>query len=500
MMKKFRPNTNSCVKTVRQEGGECLEKVLQQVRVVREESCDDGVQIIEYVDPAEVEKMRLDERREVAEARCLEAQRRAHHDQWLEEKMMREEKERRESVKLMEMLRTARLVNRKHEPNNTDKNQVDRVDNQYDDITMISDREDTTHQDVVDHESTSSESIVDKSKQVRKKVIIDPVHHQIREQTSSRIAINNPPVRRRVTIPSRSTNKPLVQGNHSDRPTIPPPQSRTTDPAAPSSARSGLSSIDEVTESLSRDVRTAASLSTIDEVTEVTSVTQRLEQFRRLELSDTSSRSMSPFPQSEVTTARENNLENMEFPDLEAVKRLIERVKKQGERLNITDQPLNISKQSSSRDKLEETNIRDKYQVNQDFLKKVLDFSSSLSTLSSDESSFRPVALPLSKSKIQKKTKSVPAIVPSFFQHSSKLSPILKKSSKTEEDGSVLREYIVKLLQMKHEDIAELSVTSDDASRDKSGDANLTSQRLHWSKIQISSDNSDSNTFSSSTS
>ena len=157
-------------------------------------------------------------------------------------------------------------------------------------------------------------------------------------------------------------------------------------------------------------------------------------------------------------------------------------------------------KRNYFRDKLEETNIRDKYQVNQDFLKKVLDFSSSLSTLSSDESSFRPVALPLSKSKIQKKTKSVPAIVPSFFQHSSKLSPILKKSSKTEEDGSVLREYIVKLLQMKHEDIAELSVTSDDASRDKSGDANLTSQRLHWSKIQISSDNSDSNTFSSSTS
>ena len=98
------------MQTVRQRGGDCLESVRQRVRVVREEEAAAGVQLHEVPDTAAEDRARAEAQRSAAEERGREAARRLEQDHWLEERLARAEAERKEAVKLTEMLRTARIL------------------------------------------------------------------------------------------------------------------------------------------------------------------------------------------------------------------------------------------------------------------------------------------------------------------------------------------------------------------------------------------------------
>jgi len=257
------------------------------------------------------------------------------------------------------------------------------------------------------------------------------------------------------------------------------------------------------------DVSSLSGLSTIQELTEnVTTSESRMNTTRdtRVNLNLTRdehehlnfNREVSPFPESEVNTER-SNIPQPSL-DLPALRKLIDRVKLQGEKLQVTESHyLNVSGAGSSKNNKDVNDVTDrkKYQVNQQFIQQVLDFSSaSSSIMSSDESSsFRPVQLPLHKPE-NVAPKKVPSVKtksssPQFFQNSV-LSPIPKSSFDIDKKNSnlsisnsssfkaflqqkkatqhdkenmgigeeELRHYIVKLLQMKHEEIADLSVTT----------------------------------------
>ena len=97
----------SGVETVRQRGGDCLESVRQRVRVVREEEAGG---VMEVRDLEAEQRTRVRDQRAVAEVRGREAEERLARDNWLEERLSQAEVERKESVRLMEMLRSARVI------------------------------------------------------------------------------------------------------------------------------------------------------------------------------------------------------------------------------------------------------------------------------------------------------------------------------------------------------------------------------------------------------
>ena len=107
---KMRRRPKVGVQAVRQKGGDCLESVRQRVVVTREEEDGGGIHV--FHDKEENEKARWIDRRHVAEVRGREAERKLVQDQWLEDKLAMAEMESKESVKLMEMLRTARVINK----------------------------------------------------------------------------------------------------------------------------------------------------------------------------------------------------------------------------------------------------------------------------------------------------------------------------------------------------------------------------------------------------
>lgn len=106
-MKKSERKVRVGVETVRQRGGDCLEHVKQRVRVIKETSAPVTV---EYRDLQEEQRILMRDRQQVAAVRGKEAERRVEKEQWLEEKLAKELIERKESVKLMEMLRSARVI------------------------------------------------------------------------------------------------------------------------------------------------------------------------------------------------------------------------------------------------------------------------------------------------------------------------------------------------------------------------------------------------------
>ena len=110
-MKKSGGRGKVGVEAVRQRGGDCLEAVRQRVRVVREdERVETGEEIEELNMRDQQERQRLQELRQVAQIRGEGAQRKVAQDRWLEDALLREEAERKEAVRLTEMLRTARLL------------------------------------------------------------------------------------------------------------------------------------------------------------------------------------------------------------------------------------------------------------------------------------------------------------------------------------------------------------------------------------------------------
>jgi len=472
-MKKSERKVRVGVETVRQRGGDCLEHVKQRVRVIKETSAPVTV---EYRDLQEEQRILMRDRQQVAAVRGKEAERRVEKEQWLEEKLAKELIERKESVKLMEMLRSARVIS-----------QTNRVQQETKDNNVVSyfpclnqftsSASSSCHSPVTSYNVGSpNEDIVDHERSKRKQVSL---------------VTTKPSIQKEVNVNSKLKPKPILK-------------SRPTNSNAPVERLNEVQSIINSVKPLddTEDVSSLSGLSTIMELTEnMTTSESRVNTTR--DQPENFSRDVSPFPESEINTER-SNLPQSNI-DLPALRKLIDRVKLQGEKLQITESHyLNVSGAGVSKNN-NTNNVSNgkKYHVNQEFIQQVLDFSSSSSAvMSSDESSsFRPVQLPQNKS-VNVAPKKIPSVKskshsPRFFQNSV-LSPIPKSSldidkknsnlsisnsssfktflqqkslaqpNKENVDQEALRQYIVKLLQMKHEEIADLSVTTSDSSSNES--------------------------------
>ena len=98
------------VQAVRQRGGECVGVVRGRVRVEREGGEVDREVGEDYQEWEEERSRGMEDKRAVAEVRGREAEVKLVRDNWMQERLRKAEIERRESVKLMEMLRTAKMM------------------------------------------------------------------------------------------------------------------------------------------------------------------------------------------------------------------------------------------------------------------------------------------------------------------------------------------------------------------------------------------------------
>jgi len=475
-MKKSGKKVRVGVETVRQRGGDSLDHVKQRVRVTREDSAPVTV---EYHDTQEEQRILMRDRQQVAAVRGKEAERKVEKEQWLEEKLAKEQIERKESVRLMEMLRSARVIS---QPNRV---QLDIKDTSVGSFLPCS----------IQVPSSASSSC---QSPVRSYGAISPaqdiVDHDFSKRKQASLITSQPLIHKEVN------SKPKPKSILKSRPT-----NTNVPPEKINELKSLINSVKPLDDT--EDVSSLSGLSTIQELTEnVTTSESRVNTTRdtRVNLNLTRdehlnfNREVSPFPESEINTER-SNIPQPSL-DLPALRKLIDRVKLQGEKLQVTESHyLNVSGAGSSKNNKDVNDVTDrkKYQVNQQFIQQVLDFSSASSAImSSDESSsFRPVQLPLHKPE-NVAPKKVPSLKtksssPQFFQNSV-LSPIPKSSFDIDKKNSnlsisntssfkaflqqkkatqlekenmgigeeELRQYIVKLLQMKHEEIADLSVTT----------------------------------------
>ena len=461
-MKRGRAAPKVGVETVRQRGGDCLESVRQRVVVVREdERMETGEEILQYNQREQQERQRMKELRVTAQMRGEKAQQRLEKDKWLEEKMLREEQERKESVRLIEMLRTARIL----------------------------------------HEAPTKASVPAPSQQSdRESQRVSSPDLEPVSITDSGVEISR--VKPRVTFSDRSkVSKSKAQPSQQKESF---PQHKERQFVKLGAAIKPLDDTEEVS--------SLSALSTIAEESErVTSQSLRAD-------TQTSDKEPTPFPLSSITTDRDGKAERQNI-NLSDVRRIIDRAKKQGERLPLTETHFQTIAGNGygSTNKMDSDNggKKDKYALNQQFIKKVLDFSSSspLSSFSSDESSsFLPLKKSLPSSRISK-AKTVPVtkskLPTSEPVKKPNFSPILKPQSisRTSDDTSVgissqslslassrdvshkenkgkseveaeLRRYIVRLLQMKQEEIEKLSVHSEMESSSTDQDLKIDCDKI----------------------
>ena len=443
-MKRRPVSGRVAVETVRQRGGDSLESVRQRVLVVREnELMETGEEVRQYQVKEQQERQKMDELRTVAEIRGEEAHRRLEQKKWLEEKMTREEMERKESVRLIEMLRTARIINEAPVKPSVSSHQSD-TDSQRPSTTRTI------------QSGSETETMTDSN------VKISRVKPTVTFADSSK-GSQAKPTRQQESFPEHKERQFVKLG-------------------------SGIKPLDET-----EDVSSISALSTIMEESERVS-SQSLSNIQKSDNELT----MTTFPFSSITTDRNGKKATIAPPpqniNLSEVRKIIDRVKRQGERLPLTETHFqtiagngngSIPKMDSGGGKEKE-----KYSVNHQFIKKVLDFSSlPSSSLSSDESStFLPLqkaeargkigrakANPVTKSKLPnskptKKPNVSPILKPQFLQtsddSSGRISPqsISSFQDYTHKENSnaqaELRRYIIKLLQMKQEDIENLSVST----------------------------------------
>jgi len=100
---------SSKVQVVRQKGGDCIQQVKSKVSVIKEES---PAKVFENSYDEQSQQVKYNEERAIAEERGKKAKELLAKESWLQEKIKKTELERREGVKLMEMLRRTKQISR----------------------------------------------------------------------------------------------------------------------------------------------------------------------------------------------------------------------------------------------------------------------------------------------------------------------------------------------------------------------------------------------------
>ena len=545
---KKKQKQRSGVEIVRQKGGDCLESVRQRVRVVREA---DAGGVMEVMDLEAEQRTRVRDQRAVAEVRGREAEARLARDHWLEDKLTQAEVERKESVRLMEMLRSARVISEAR----SGEDQTEARARRSDGVTANKQRDVRKETRIpvevekVANPTTPSPNrlenltlrddtiyIRNRAEAVMQRRDVDTLSRKVAslvdEEGSQETSTTQTTQKLKPILitskGSKNNNRNAVEGKKETS-----SKDSSTVPAQTKPSKAKETRIESKNE-FHDDPESMSGLSTILEVTE------NMSSSRHPGVTEEASQA-SPFPQSELLSHRSARAGGVAEMDLVAVRRLIDRVKKQGEQIKLTDAHyLNVTGTSvgAGNKSVDDTDVGvKKYEVNQDFIEKVLNFSSSQSlTLSSDESSvFRPVKLPSPKTVQSSDIKPLqPQKLPKKFFEKSILSPIPKTESTEKNQGlekvsmfkpvespkisqslshtkvfsernDQLRYYILKLLQMKHDEVDDLSLTStDNSTREVSrsfysrlGEATKSSKYNFSSSCDNmkTSTNSSSNTF-----
>ena len=536
----------SGVEIVRQKGGDCLESVRQRVRVVREE---DAGGVMDVMDLEAEQRTRVRDQRAVAEVRGREAEARLARDHWLEDKLTQAEVERKESVRLMEMLRSARVISEARSGEDKNEVRVRRSDgvtvNQQHDVrkeTRIPVEVEKVTNPTPSPNRLENLTLRDDTVYIRNRAEAVMQRRDV-DTLSRKVAslVDEEGSQEKSTTQTTQRNKPILitskgSKNKSRNAAEGKKETSSKDSISPAQTKPSIAKETRI-ESKNEFHDNPESMSGLSTILEVT---ENMSSSRHPGVTEEAS----PFPQSELLSQRSARAESrggVAEMDLVAVRRLIDRVKKQGEQIKLTDAHyLNVTGTSlgASNKAVDDTDVGGKkYEVNQDFIEKVLNFSSSQSlTLSSDESSvFRPVKLPSPKTVQSSDMKPLqPQKLPKKFFEKSILSPIPKTESTEKNQGlekvsmfkpvespkisqslshskafskrnEQLRYYILKLLQMKHDEVDDLSLTSTDNSThevsrsfySRLGDATKSSKYNFSSSCDNmkTSTNSSSNTF-----
>ena len=463
----------SRVFAVRQKGGDCIEAMKSKVRV---EKVGGPVELVAEEDHnvrIEDRGSKMLERRAIAEVRGRLAEKKISNDKWIQEKLKKEEIERKESVKLMEMLRAARIAcnprirqtglddeNYTHFPQEICED--DPVDEKLSGSISSSKREGvafvegqcpTTNRSNLRNQSSSTSRTFKptiKPLNPAKKPLLPTINNDVSTKSNSL----NSDLNRDNVCQSISTQ---VQKEHQKQ------LLKLVTPVGPldsTEEASCLSTIMEESEMMTP--------SKVDEVDVIDEPAKNMAELTKESL-------ISPFAETNAQQLEVNS------SDLEKVKELMSKVKEQGKMLE-SSQYVSVEGGANLASK-NNPGFGNKYKINQHFVKRVLEFSSNSS---SSSLSTPPIIVKKNKyssysrpQKLDAASSSLQSSATNYAAPTSKrannvvnpfpiMSPIPQVAAITSNTGHPknksnepdLRYYIEKLLTLRKEDVENLSLTS----------------------------------------
>eukprot|EP00092_Neocalanus_flemingeri_P021488 GFUD01023302.1.p1 GENE.GFUD01023302.1~~GFUD01023302.1.p1 ORF type:complete len:485 (+),score=197.67 GFUD01023302.1:55-1455(+) len=418
------------VQAVRQRGGECLGVVRERVRVEKEEMVEMRWEAVEeYQDWEEQRRRRMEDRRAVAEVRGREAEVKLARDNWMKDRMSKEEKEKRESLKLMEMLRTAKMMRTLKSVEVVECPGGGGVDIEKESHRRDEEYDKRNKRNVWKQKSQPSNNnsrVLGPDKETRRNV------RKRKEENEVEVDKSEKELRRRE------------EQKHLFKLVSPLGQLDSTEEV------SCLSTIMEESEVLS-PLCDSVDLVTVKDITR----------------DDSKESSASPFPETNIVCRRK------EDTDLTSVKQLLARVKMQGKVLEKTETHLMTvegrpgGETSQSQTSKLPVTAKPFYKIDQQFVKRILEFSSS-SPFSS------PAPSPSPPARAPTITARVPPVTAQFIPPPPTNQP-------------KLRYYIEKLLHLRHEDVQNLSVSSCVSSPDMQRERQSKPKTMTTSTLSLSS-------------
>jgi len=464
----------SRVQAVRQRGGDCVEVVKGRVRVEKEGGPMNRVLEEDYQE-WEMERIRgMEDKRAVAEVRGKEAEQKLAREFWLQERIKKAEIERRESVKLMEMLRSVKMMTNPKVNHHNIKDNIGVVESVRNEFPG---EENTVEID----DNVERRTIVSSGKQKRSvsqkgtSAVVTGLCKEWRDSSKQVEEETDTGQERNVYNVARGCRINMIRLDKSNQSLDTGSKDKQKELVKLVSPLGELDSTEEV-----------SCLSTIIEETENLSLSPKdkvdfVKDAGRLLLEDSKESSVSPFPESNIQRKKEAET------DLTSVKQLMARVKMQGKVLEKSDTHFMTVEGRARGKETSNSTILKPYKIDQQFVKRVLEFSSSSGVCSSSsqsssistterisEISLQPAKflrsdIPQTLSKQIKNSKTVskpkkmriPTLKVQNVPQQENVRPAkLPASQYDEPDQPQLRYYIEKLLNLRQEDIQNLSVSS----------------------------------------
>ena len=501
---------------VRGRGGEGLEVVRQKVTVTRESPGGQGEGLQAVVEQERWEEERrkeLEDHLVLAEVRGLQAIEKEERARFLQERTEKDGLELKKSVRLVEDLRAAKVV-KQRKPVICDVNKAsddENKENQWKPFKQLGpavqrnggnvglDWESPFHCCEVSRQKPSKETSSRATMQTNRPDLPLGVISSAQNTLHSQ----------QISLRPRSVSNERAPMPSGQGPRLTSQEPSRARPTSSNVGHRGLSAEEKDKkrgrEQLEKMLGSLGSLDSTEEVSQLSTILEKSESSQGRDsvdlvpvrgptpAEDSAASSISPFPSSRIVSSRrEKEAGNGEekAPSLDSVAALVSRIKHQREALEsqekkATQQP-GQAFLPTIKSGVQEP-VPQQYKLNTDFIKKVLEFSRSSDLASSSSTSEAQVrvnvVLPASSSStisepspVLKPQQMNRGIHPSKTnpksseKRSKKKQPQKQQQKQFEDDAEVekqkkLRYYIEKLLQMKHEEVENLSTASTNDSR-----------------------------------